>query len=264
MTLCGWCRDVGEYIRVNFWVWAWSWITKTWVQCSAQACRWWCLCCNKWLCWIGLIILTVLVAVTYFIMQLVSLIVCIACHILCVFGCFIPGIFGHGPNCMRGCTGEGSGVAPSPGVEPINTTGPMQRRAAEPVVVNSLDGLRAATQWWRIGITVADVVVALPGVDGERNHRVQSAVDRRLAECGCAAGKVGLAAALVLYAVATYLDGQFFGARGWWELSLAAIVCAVVGALSGKVVGLAVSQVRLRGELRHALPRRSVGEESAR
>jgi hypothetical protein len=275
MTLCGWCRDVGEYIRVNFWVWAWSWITRTWVQCSAQACRWWCLCCNKWLCWIGLIILTVLVAIAYFILQFVSIIVCIICNLVCVLMCIVPGVFGHGPNCMRGCTGDGGGIGLSPRTWPAtttgpasttgprNTTGPMQRRAMESVVVSSLDGLRAATRWWRIGITVGGLVVALPGVDGETNRRLQSAVDRRLAECGCGAGKVGLAAALALYAVVISLDGPFLGARGWPQLALVAVVSAVVGALGGKVVGLAVSQVRLRGEIGHALPRRFVGEESS-
>ena len=48
-----------------------TFVVVPWRMCSASPCSWWCLCCNRWLCWIALI----LVAIITFVFWLLYLIV---------------------------------------------------------------------------------------------------------------------------------------------------------------------------------------------
>src|SRR5258707_237796 len=101
--LCGWCQVMAVWIYENIWKWAWTWISKTWRECSLQRCRWWCLCCNKWLCWVAMIILTIFAAILFIIAIIIGFVLCILCYILCLLMCFLPSLF-NDQQCLPGCT----------------------------------------------------------------------------------------------------------------------------------------------------------------
>jgi hypothetical protein len=72
-----------------------SMIAKAWRRCSEQPCRWWCLCCNRWLCWVGLIfayvlttILLILVVVIFSSLVMICWAVCIVLFIFTFGGNF--------------------------------------------------------------------------------------------------------------------------------------------------------------------------------
>ena len=59
-----------------------AWIQKPATKCRKKKCKKWCLCCNKWWCWIE----TVLVAIVYVIVYLVvHVLVYSVCRILDIF-----------------------------------------------------------------------------------------------------------------------------------------------------------------------------------
>lgn len=250
MAPCGWCVYASGWLYQNIWVWMWTYITRWWRECTAQRCRWWCLCCNKWLCWTGLIILTVLWAIVYFVIQLITFIVCFACHFLCAVVCLLPGILTHSDQCTNGCTGGpiGSGETPprtSGGPGPITTSG---QRADDdttggPVVITSSAALITFSQWWRIDFLSRPALVEIAGLDRSANDVAQAAMDRRNAACGCLEGKIGVAVALAGYVIARLSSGH---PAGWTGAIMTAVLCVVVGAVLGKTVGLVIAQVRLR------------------
>ena len=45
-----------------------TWVTREEQRCREQECNWWCLCCNKWFCWV----VTVLVRAIVWIVQIVG------------------------------------------------------------------------------------------------------------------------------------------------------------------------------------------------
>jgi hypothetical protein len=53
-----------------------SWINRTERQCREQACNWWCLCCNKWLCWIVTIVVRVVTWIVITVGKWVAYLVC--------------------------------------------------------------------------------------------------------------------------------------------------------------------------------------------
>src|SRR5512141_274130 len=62
------CHDVGDWVSQN--------IQQQVEQCKEQDCNWWCLCCNKWLCWIVTIIVEVVVWVLVTVGKWVVTLVC--------------------------------------------------------------------------------------------------------------------------------------------------------------------------------------------
>ncbi len=265
MAPCGWCVHASDWLYQNVWVWMWTYITQWWTECTVQRCRWWCLCCNKWLCWIALIILTVLWAIVYAVIQVITFILCFACHLLCALVCLLPGILTHSDQCTNGCTGGpiGSGGTPprtSGGPGPITTSG---RRVADddatgkakaqdmadrrgpggPVVITSSAALIIFSQWWRIDFLGRPALVEIAGLDRSASDVAQAAMDRRNAACGCLEGKIGVAVALAGYVIARYSSGY---SAGWTVAITTAALCVVFGAVLGKTVGLIIAQVRLR------------------
>jgi len=61
----------------------WGEVSALWRQCSAQTCRWWCLCCNKWVCWLVTVLLAVLLAVLVVVYAVFSVIVATTCWGTC-------------------------------------------------------------------------------------------------------------------------------------------------------------------------------------
>src|SRR5687768_15982171 len=68
---------VGEFVSrlVSFW----QPVVVPWRQCSEQQCRWWCLCCNKWLCWIVLIVVAILLVLLWVVLFVVTLVLVTIC-----------------------------------------------------------------------------------------------------------------------------------------------------------------------------------------
>lgn len=80
-------------------------VTKWWQECSRQSCRWWCLCCNKWLCWIALIICYVLVTIWLLVVVIIGVALVTTCWVTCslLFLFSFGGNFGRsGWNCFAG------------------------------------------------------------------------------------------------------------------------------------------------------------------
>jgi hypothetical protein len=97
---------------IHFLVDMWNvFVFVPWTTCSAGPCSWWCLCCNKWLCWIALILVAVLTILFWVLMAVVITILVIICEILCMFG-------GIGRDAPSNCFGNGN---PDPGPGPYPT-----------------------------------------------------------------------------------------------------------------------------------------------
>jgi hypothetical protein len=53
-----------------------SWISQTERHCREQDCNWWCLCCNKWFCWLVTVVVRVVTWVVVTIGKWVAYLVC--------------------------------------------------------------------------------------------------------------------------------------------------------------------------------------------
>lgn len=53
-----------------------SWVSRTEQQCREQECNWWCLCCNKWFCWLVTIVVRVVTWVLVTVGKWVTYLVC--------------------------------------------------------------------------------------------------------------------------------------------------------------------------------------------
>ena len=59
-------------------------VASPWRWCSSRPCTPWCLCCDRWLCWIGVIILAIVVIIVWIVWSLFSLMITTWCETLCV------------------------------------------------------------------------------------------------------------------------------------------------------------------------------------
>lgn len=117
------CSTLIDAIVKYIWNWAWAWIAATFRRCSAQRCQWWCLCCNKWLCWIVMIILAVVLIVVVAILFIVAAVICVVLWLFCAIGCLVPEMAGE-RSCNQQCWSsrardEGDGSSGIPGKLPI-------------------------------------------------------------------------------------------------------------------------------------------------
>jgi len=53
------CNTINEWIEENVAQPVERWIDQLEQTCQQQSCNWWCLCCNKWLCWLVWIVVKV-------------------------------------------------------------------------------------------------------------------------------------------------------------------------------------------------------------
>src|SRR5262249_41374841 len=141
-------------------------VTRFWRECTAQRCRWWCLCCNKWLCWLLVIIVAIVVSLFIVIFVLTVVFLLVVCELLCIIATILHAI---GRSEIPRCFAE-AGTESLPAPEPHS--GP--------------------------GVTTGSVPPA------RRGNRVKNeAVDVMVRDCGCREGKIGLAISssviLVLY-----------------------------------------------------------------
>lgn len=239
---------------------------------------WWCLCCNKWLCWIFLVIVLFLSIFLFLIVEIfvivactVIMIWCALCHAVCWIGCF--GNSACFKNCIKepckgpkvkgklpdpqlpdgglGTTpGTGTSGGPIPRPGPGTTVGPFTTSFAafEVKTLAELDQLGA---WRRVLLpwTSAPRVV-IPGLSSHAKLELEATLERRLQACGCREGKIGLIAAAALLLVAGYLvplsSGVTFGAVAFFLASL------VAGAILGKASGVLAAHSQLRSAISRA------------
>ncbi len=130
--MCMWCQIVMQWIWEQVWNPVYRWATELITRCNRQPCNWWCLCCNKWFCWLFAIIVLIIVLVVSIILTIIAAIVCAACYIVCSLGvCIIFWVFTQTPvgNCIDWChTGELEPWDKEPPVDPQEPLAPDDLR----------------------------------------------------------------------------------------------------------------------------------------
>ena len=94
------------HVLVNMWN---TFVYVPWTLCSNSPCFWYCLCCNRWLCWSVLILVAIITIILWSLFAITSLVVVILCELLCIFASI-------GRDSKARCFGNGN---PDPGTGPL-------------------------------------------------------------------------------------------------------------------------------------------------
>jgi len=70
------CREVQEWIEEQIEQPVESWLNQQEQRCREQECNWWCLCCNKWFCWLVWVVVRVVTWVLVTVGKWVGRLVC--------------------------------------------------------------------------------------------------------------------------------------------------------------------------------------------
>ena len=70
------CKETQEWVEQNVEQPVEQWTNQLQQTCERQDCNWWCLCCNKWLCWLVWVVVKVVVWVVVTVGKWVARIVC--------------------------------------------------------------------------------------------------------------------------------------------------------------------------------------------
>lgn len=70
------CREVQEWVEENIEQPVESFVGQWQQVCEEQECNWWCLCCNKWLCWLAWVVVRVVTWVVVTVGKWVTRVVC--------------------------------------------------------------------------------------------------------------------------------------------------------------------------------------------
>lgn len=77
------CAESREWIRREIREPMEDWVTREEQRCREQECNWWCLCCNKWFCWIVTVLVRIIIwIITVIIEWLVELICLLVVEII--------------------------------------------------------------------------------------------------------------------------------------------------------------------------------------
>ena len=253
------------------------WITRTWRTCTAARCVWWCLCCNKWLCWIALIVIAIVSVVIWLVVEIILIVVCLLisiwcliCNLICFLGCFgnqrctencvsqgpcgiaqtveiewdYPPV-GTGTGGTGSTPGTGIGTGIGAGTGTGTTTQPDSFSMQPQVKITRIDELEELVQWKRLFSLPSPVNLEFPNVSQEQSRHLQSKVDRYLTACGCHEGKIGILVASVLFVIHLLAYPASHHPSGWSEVGLGLSV-VFLGALVGKVFGLLRARILLR------------------
>jgi len=117
---------------------------------------------------------------------------------------------------------------------------------AEParLTITNAGQLEEMSRWQRLLMPPIPVRLDLPNVPKERSNRLQSALDRSMAACGCQEGAAGLLAAGFLVA-ASWAFSRSAHSLGWSEAGLVFGIL-IAGTLAGKALGLLRARIRIR------------------
>lgn len=86
------CREVNRWITENVERPVENWVQQTERQCVAQPCNWWCLCCNKWFCFLVTLLVRVITWVLVTITRLVTVVVCEIVEFVLDVGAFLVNL----------------------------------------------------------------------------------------------------------------------------------------------------------------------------
>ncbi|MGE5763864.1 MAG: hypothetical protein ACM3ZF_08325 [Mycobacterium leprae] len=75
------CEQVRRWVEEKVWQPVESWVTRTEQRCREQDCSWWCLCCNKWFCWLVTLVVRI---VTWVVVTVVKWVVYLVCKVVTV------------------------------------------------------------------------------------------------------------------------------------------------------------------------------------
>ncbi len=70
------CENIGQWVEEEVWQPVEEWVSQQERRCREQDCNWWCLCCNKWVCWIVVVVVKVVVWVVVTVVKWVVTLVC--------------------------------------------------------------------------------------------------------------------------------------------------------------------------------------------
>ena len=70
------CRETQEWVEEQIEQPVEQWVNQLQQTCVEQDCNWWCLCCNKWLCWLVWVVVRVVTWVVVTVGKWVARIVC--------------------------------------------------------------------------------------------------------------------------------------------------------------------------------------------
>jgi hypothetical protein len=70
------CREVQEWVEEQIEQPVETWVNQLEQTCREQDCNWWCLCCNKWLCWLVWVVVKVVTWVLVTVGKWVARVVC--------------------------------------------------------------------------------------------------------------------------------------------------------------------------------------------
>jgi hypothetical protein len=119
------------------------------------------------------------------------------------------------------------------------------------VLLADVSSLSEAIRWRRLFAPGLHLELRLPQLDPAKHRELQSAVQRHSKACGCREGGWGAALLLVMYSFAMVLN--VWRPRSTFSAAAAGFGVAALGALAGKVLGLAYARLSLRYALRAAM-----------
>lgn len=70
------CRETQEWVEEQIEQPVETWVNQLQQVCEEQDCNWWCLCCNKWLCWMAWVVVRVVTWVIVTVGKWVTRVVC--------------------------------------------------------------------------------------------------------------------------------------------------------------------------------------------
>lgn len=267
--LCVQCNVVWQQVINSIWTPAWDWVNRAWRTCSRRKCKWWCACCNKWLCWIAVIFVAILVVILTLVVLLLAIVKCVLCNIFCFIGCrigtLVPGT-GEFEKCFDDCmkkrdedddsddsttvplgdTGSGGPTGPGGGGPPPPPGGVADRESRDArassttTTLSTMEDLEDATRWWRLLAIANPTYLELPGLNQEQSTLAQSISARLSAACGCREGEAGALVGVSLFALLWFTGALPVG--GIAALVVSGVSFAISGGLIGKIVGLLWAQ----------------------
>lgn len=70
------CSEINTWVEEQVWQPVENWLSQEERRCREQSCDWWCLCCNKWFCWIVVVVVLVVTWVVVTVGKWVARLVC--------------------------------------------------------------------------------------------------------------------------------------------------------------------------------------------
>lgn len=70
------CREISRWVSENVEQPIEEWVNRTERQCIEQPCNWWCLCCNKWFCFLVTLVVRIVSFIIVTVSRLVTEVVC--------------------------------------------------------------------------------------------------------------------------------------------------------------------------------------------